>query len=388
MSELRIQRVEAIIVDLPLRRLQRFAAVGADNTAVVVVRIRTGDDLEGIGEACTPSGPWWGGESVESIKSMIDTYIAPLIIGKDPFDLRGIATLVNRTVYGNAFAKAAIEMALLDIQGKYAGVPVHDLLGGKCRDTLPCSWPLATGDADVEIAEAEQRLDDGTFNIFKLKMGFLSPEADVARACKVAERLDGRASVRVDPNESWDEVTCKWALPRLEDAGVSVIEQPIRRDLFDGLARITAGRTAALMLDESVCSEADVLRALSVHAGDVISLKTLKSGGLVATRRIADIALAGGLSVYMGTFLECSIGTAANMQLAVTLEHLPYGGELSGPQLIAQDLTQTAPRYENYELRLEDGVGLAIDLDEEKLKAFRRDRTYSAHPSATISVTS
>lgn len=382
MSHLKIHSVQSIIVDLPLRRVQRFAAVGAEKTAVVIVRVRTEDGLEGIGEACTPSGPWWGGESVESIKLMIDTYIAPHVVGQDPFDLRGIFGVVNRQLFGNSFAKSAVEMALLDIQGKSAGVPVHDLLGGKRRSSLPCSWPLATGEAESEIVEAEQRLDEGTFNIFKLKMGFLSPEDDVARACQVAEGLDGKASVRVDPNESWDEATCKWAIPRLEESGVAVVEQPIARDKIEGLARITANSSSAIMLDESVCSEADMLRAVSLRAGDAISLKTLKSGGLVATRRIADIALAGGISIYMGTFLECSVGTAANMQLAATLEDLPFGGELSGPQLIAHDLTQTAPRYENYELQLEDGIGLAINLDEDKLKAFRRDRTHSTHKSA------
>jgi len=383
-SELKIESVEAIIVDLPLRRLQKFAAVGAGGTSVVLVRIRSNEGIEGVGEACTPSGPWWGGESVESIKTAIDLYIAPLVVGMDPFDLRGVSALVGRKLFGNAFAKAAVEMALLDIQGKAVGLPAHDLLGGKRRDSLRCSWPLATGDAGAEVEEAEAKIAARQFNAFKLKMGFLPPEKDVARARRVAQALEGRAAVRADPNESWDEATCKWALPRLEDAGVDFIEQPIARGLLGGLARIAARSKAAVMLDESICTETDALDALAVRAGDAVSLKPLKSGGLVSARRIADIALAGGMSVYMGTFLESSIGAAAGMQLAATLESLPFGGELSGPGLIAEDLAQQPARYENFALQLEPGPGLAVAVDEDKLRALRRDRKRGARKIAAV----
>lgn len=382
MSELTIDGVETTLIDLPLRRVQRFAAVGANSTAVVLVRIRTTDGIEGIGEACTPSGPWWGGESVESIKLMIDTYIAPLLQNQDPFDTRGLMKRIDRKLFGNAFAKAAVEMALLDIQGKAANLAVCDLLGGRQRRSLPCSWPLASGDPGAEIEEAESRIEARQFNIFKLKMGFLDPEEDVARACAVAAALEGRASVRVDPNESWDETICKWAIPRMEEAGVCMIEQPIARDDLAGSARITGRSRAAVMLDESLCTEKDMLRIARLRAADMVSIKVMKSGGLLPSRRIADIAEAGGISLYMGTFLECSVGTAANMQLAATFGDLPFGGELSGPGLLAQDIAVRAARYEDFELRLEDGPGLAVEVDEDKVQAFRRDRSYSVHSTA------
>ncbi|QLC26417.1 chloromuconate cycloisomerase [Parasphingopyxis algicola] len=379
MSDHHIHSVETVIVDLPLRRTQRFAAVGAQSTAVVLIRVMTDSGIEGIGECCTPSGPWWAGESVESIKLMIDTYITPHIIGEDVFEIRGIFRRVDRKLFGNAFAKAGIEMALLDIQGKASGVAVCELLGGRQRDSMPCSWPLATGTAEAEIEEAEQRIADRQFNIFKLKMGFLDPEVDVVRACAVARGLEGKASVRADPNESWDEATCKWALPRMEDAGIVMIEQPMARWNLEGAVRITARSKAAIMLDESQCTVQDMLRIAQMHAADLVSIKVMKSAGLLNARRVADIALASGTSLYMGTFLECSIGTAASMQLAATFDSLPYGGELSGPCLVAEDIAVRPARYEDYELQLEDGVGLAAEVDEDKVGALRRDRTYSVH---------
>lgn len=381
MSKLTIQSIEAIIVDLPLRRLQRFAAVGANSTSIVLVRMRTKDGLEGIGEAVTPSGPWWGGESVETIKLMIDEQIAPMLTGADAFDLAPSMARLDRALFGNAFAKASVEMAMLDLQGKALGVPVHDLMGGKRRASLPCSWPLATGEASSEIEEAERMLESKRHNIFKLKMGAVDPVQDVERACAVARGLEGRASVRGDPNEMWDETTTKWAVPRMADAGIVMVEQPMARWNLAASARLTARSNCAIMIDEGLCTPQDMLRIAEMRAADLVSLKVMKSAGLLATRRIADIAEAGGISLYMGTFLECSIGTAANMQLCATLADLPFGGELSGPGLVAEDIAVQAARYVDFELQLEEGVGLAVEVDEDKLKAFRRDRTYSVHAS-------
>ncbi|SIN67647.1 chloromuconate cycloisomerase [Parasphingorhabdus marina DSM 22363] len=382
MSNYKIRSVETIIIDLPLHRIQKFAAVGARTTAVVLIRITTEDGLEGIGECCTPSGPWWAGESVESIKLMIDDHITPQIVGEDVFNIRGIVRKVDRVLFGNAFAKAGVEMAFLDLQGKIANIPVCNILGGKQRSSLQCSWPLATGLAEAEIEEAESQIASGRFNLFKLKMGFLDPEQDVARACTVARSLEGKAKVRADPNESWDEATCKWAIPKMENAGIDMIEQPVARWNFDGTARITERSNSAIMMDESVCTVQDMLRIAQLHACDLVSLKIMKSAGLWNSRRIADIALSSGISIYMGTFLECSIGTAAGMQLAATLESLPYGGELSGPCLIAEDIAVRPARYENFELQLEDGVGLAVEVDEDKVSALRRDRNYTVHAAS------
>ncbi|MDJ0919851.1 MAG: muconate cycloisomerase family protein [Henriciella sp.] len=384
MSKLTIKSVETIIVDLPMRRLQRFSATDAKSQSVVLVRILTGDGIEGIGEACTPSGPWWGGESVESIKLMIDSYIAPFIVGADPFSISDLMATVDRAVFGNAFAKAGIEMALLDIQGKSVGLPLHDLLGGAVRRSLPCSWPLATGDADKEIEEAEMMLEAGRHNIFKMKMGALPPEEDVRRACRVAEGLSAKASVRVDPNEEWDETTAKWAAPRLADAGVVLIEQPFPRWNLDACARLTKRSNIAIMIDEGACTPHDMIKIVEKRAADLVSLKVMKSAGILNSKRIADIATAGGIELYMGTFLECSIGTAANMQLAVTLPHLPYGGELSGPGLVADDIAEEPARYEDFELQLAPGEGIGVRIDEDKLNHFRRDRTDKIHSIKTV----
>ena len=98
----------------------------------------------------------------------------------------------------------------------------------------------------------------------------------------------------------------------------------------------------------------------------------MKAGGLRASKRMADIAAAGGLALYMGTFLESSLGTAADLQLAATLETLPYGGEIVGPMLLADDIVTQPIVYENGAAILPEGPGLGVALDEDKVRSLTR----------------
>ncbi|MEO0998026.1 MAG: muconate cycloisomerase family protein [Pseudomonadota bacterium] len=382
MNAISIESVETVIVDLPLRRRQRFSALNAESQSIVLIFVRSGDGAVGIGEAVTPSGPWWSGESVESIKLHIDTYMAPQLTGQNALALDGLMQRLHQCVHGNAFAKAGLEMALLDLIGKTLGVAACDLLGGKVRDSLPVAWPLATGDAAQEIDEAEEKLDRRLHRVFKLKMGALPPAEDIERACRIARALEGRALVRADPNEMWSESTARVAIARMHDAGIDLIEQPLPRWNIDGSARLTATSPVEVMIDEGMCTLNDMLRIAQCHAAGTVSLKIMKSGGMRATKTIAEVAGAAGISLYMGTFLESSYGTAANMQLCATLAELPYGGELVGPLLIAEDICQQPAEYRDYELWLADGVGMAAAIDDDKLKRFRRDGGRSVHAVA------
>jgi len=367
-----IESVETIIVDLPLVRHQRFASIGANTQSVVYVFVRTNSGIEGVGESSTPSGPWWGGEAAETIKVMIDLYFTPLMIGADAFDIDLIIAKLDNVAYGNAFAKAGIEMALLDIQGKALQEPVCNLLGGKVRDDLEMSWPLATGDAKAEIEEAEHKLAERLHRVFKLKMGALEPAEDVKRACEVARALSGHASVRVDINERWDEATAKWAVPRMIDAGVTLIEQPMARWNLDAAARLTESIDIPHLLDESVCTAEDMAAVVAKRAGSLTSLKIMKSKGMLRTKRIAEQSLAAGIPIYMGTFLEPTYGTLANMQLCATFTDLPYGGELAGGLLVADDICTEPADYRDFKLHLREGVGMGVQIDRSQLNALRR----------------
>jgi len=93
---------------------------------------------------------------------------------------------------------------------------------------VPVTWALGTEPAAAVVEEALAKLEAGLHHSFKLKMGAAEPADDVARVCTVAEKLRGAAGVRVDLNARWDRLTSLTYLPRLAEAGVELVEQPVR----------------------------------------------------------------------------------------------------------------------------------------------------------------
>jgi muconate cycloisomerase/chloromuconate cycloisomerase len=133
------------------------------------------------------------------------------------------------------------------------------------------------------------------------------------------------------------------------------------------------------LLDESVCTLQYMQRVAKLRAGSLISLKIMKTGGMRKTKILAEMSLAAGIPIYMGTFLESSYGTGANMQFCATLRDLPYGGQLAGALLVSESIIKEAANYHDFELHLQGGIGLGVKVDADKLQAFRRDRQHSVH---------
>ncbi|MQA82833.1 MAG: chloromuconate cycloisomerase [Streptosporangiales bacterium] len=372
MSAARVESVSTTVVDLPLRRRHRFSVTEIDQQSLVLVRVRTADGAEGFGEAVAPGGPWWGGESVETMRAIIDGYLAPLVVGRDVADVQAVRAQMDRQVNENRFAKAGLETALYDAWGRTLGVPVHALLGGLVRDSLPVTWALGASDADDIIGEATAKLEAGEHHSFKLKMGSQDPAADIGRIEKVAAALASRASLRVDLNASWDELTATRYLPRLQEAGIELVEQPLPAWDTDGMARLAGRLDMPVMADESVRSEHDAFRLARIRAADIFSLKVTKSGGFTVTARIAAVAAAAGIPCHGGTSIESSIGTVAALHSYCTLPAVTFGSELFGPLLTADDLLTEPLTYRDGHLHVPEGPGLGVSVDEDSVRHFSR----------------
>ncbi len=373
MTRLTVESVDTAIIDLPLRRQHRFSSLTIDHQSYVLVRVRTAEGVEGIGEAVVPGGPWWGGESVEGIKVAIDTYLGPCLTGRDATQVESLRREMDRLVHGNPFAKASLEMALFDAWGKALGVPLYDLFGGLYRETIPVTWALGADDAKVVIDEIEGKLDAELHASFKLKMGAQEPARDAARVLDVTRALAERTSLRVDLNCAWDELTSTRWLPELAAGGIELVEQPVPGWNVDALARLSALLQIPIMADESVWSPHDAFRLARAAAADIFALKIPKSGGLTMVRRIADIAAAAGISCHGGTTIESSIGTAASAQLYGALPEVTEGCELFGPLLLADDLVADGLDYRDGQLHVPDGPGIGITLDEDKVRHYTRE---------------
>jgi muconate cycloisomerase len=367
-----VTSLEAVIVDLPTIREHRLAMTTMRTQTLVILRLKCADGIEGIGEATTIGGLAYGDQSPESIKLTLDRYVAPLVVGTDARSVNGVMARVVQSVQGNALAKSALETALLDAQGKRLGVPVHQLLGGAVRQSVPVLWTLASGDSARDIAEAEQMLELRRHKVFKLKIGKRDPRDDVKHVAGIKAALGSRAELTVDVNQAWSEATAFRFIPELEDAGVMLVEQPIARENRRGLARLAQRFDVPMMADEAVHSASDMFDYARDEAADIVALKIGKSGGPLAVLRTAAIADAAGIGCYGGTLLEGSIGSLASAHAFAACRTLEWGTELFGPLLLKDDVVVERPSIVDYELALPQTPGIGVELDEDKLTHYSR----------------
>jgi muconate cycloisomerase len=238
------------------------------------------------------------------------------------------------------------------------------------HERVPVLWTLASGDPAQEIEEAERKLVARLHDTFKVKIGALAPEADLARLRRLAGALEGRARLIVDANQAWDETTALRCLPALAELGVRLIEQPLPASNVSGMARVRARTTVPLMADECVFSAYDMLAVAQAAAADVVSLKLVKHGGMLNLQKVAALAEAAGIGLYGGCLLESSIGAAAHLHAFAGLRELDWGCEHFGPQILADDLVTEPLRFSDFHVHLPAGPGIGVTLDPEKLRRY------------------
>lgn len=364
--------INCLIVDIPTIRPHKMSVATMGSQSMVIVRIMSSDDVEGIGEATTIAGLNYGGESPESIKTNIETYFRPLLIGQPANQIAGLRRLIAKNIKDNHFARSAIETALYDARAKRLGVSVADLFGGRIHDAISVAWTLASGETAVDVAEAQKMLDLRRHNIFKLKIGRREPKEDLSYIESIRKAVGDDISLRVDLNQGWSETQAVRYLQPLADLGVELVEQPIHYKNLDGMARLTALGRVPIMADESLRGPQDGFVLAGKHCANVFAIKIEQAGGLQPARDLMAIAEAADISLYGGTMLEGSVSTIAAAHLFSTMPRLEWGTEMFGPLLLTDDILTEPLEYSDFTLKLPAGPGLGVTLDGDKLAFYAR----------------
>jgi muconate cycloisomerase len=339
----------------------------------VVVRVHTDEGLVGLGEATVSA--LWSGETSKSTVAAITDLIGPALVGLDPARITAARGVMDFRIKLNPFTKAAVEMALWDIAGKAAGMPVYQLLGGKVRDLIPTKMMIGAFDVARSRTLAERFLNWGV-RCLKVKVG-LDLAGDLERVRAVRELAGPDVTITVDANCGWDVTTARLALERLRPLNLLVAEQPIAPGDNEAMAYLRTVGGIPIMADESVFTLADAWNVLRAHAADVVSVYPGKNGGISASIEIADVAAAAGIACHVGSNLELGIGSAAMLHLACAvpaIDSVTYPADILGPHYHEADLL-TQPLALNPDgARVPEGPGLGVELDEKQLDRFRVDR--------------
>lgn len=331
----------------------------------VLVRVKDDMGREGLGEASVTA--IWSGETQAGVIALVKEYLAPLLVGADPFDLEWIARRMERTAFANSFARAALEMALLDLQGKILNVPVYKLLGGRDPEARGIRLKFVVGAVEPDVAAARaRRMTDAGWTCIKVKVGrHEHPRVDLERLRAVRDAIGPNVMLTVDANGGYTVDQAVWAAKRMEAVGVTLFEQPTRRGDHRAMAAVRRKSEIPIMADESVFTPQDALEVIRHDAADVLSLYPGKHAGIRETQQIAKLAEAAGVVCTIGSNLEREVATAAMAHVTTCTANLRcerFPGDLIGPLYYTEALTKTRLRYEVDRLFVPEGPGLGIEL--------------------------
>ncbi len=367
---MKIKRVEPIAVSFPMKKPVFLAGVEIRLADNILVRIEADNAVVGWGEAA--SAPTMTGETVESMMAAV-AYLAAAVEGRPAEDIAGAVAAMATRMYANNAAKAAIEMALHDLVGRATGQPAYALLGGKQRSRMAILGVISTGELASDLREAERKKADG-YSAFKIKVGIDKPLVDAERTRRVCEILGREALISSDANQGWSADEGVQYVRAVADAGLAFFEQPVHADDIDGMAAVTAASgTIAIGADESIHSLEDIRRHHARGAARGVSLKTIKLGGLRGVMEAGRLCDRLGLNVNVSAKTgESSIACAAATHIAAALPQIAWGLTLSNEGL-TDDATARPIRIEHGHVEVSDRPGLGIDVDEDRVRRYRRD---------------
>lgn len=372
---MKITRIETIPVSVPLKPgMTAKTAHGEHATSpYVIVRVHTDQGLLGLGEATVTA--LWSGETQATAMAVINNCIAPALLGRDPRDITEIRRAMEFAVKLNPFTRAAVEMAMWDIAGKAAGIPVYRLLGGKVRDRIRIKLVVWARDIAGARRMAEQHLELGVTCV-KVKTG-LEPISDIARVRAVREVCGPDIPLTIDSNCGWTIQQAHYCLRELQSTNLLLAEQPIPPGDHLGMAELRRACPTPLMADESIFTLQDAWLLSNHRAVDIFSIYPGKHAGIGATSDIVAIARAAGLHCTIGSNLELGVGTAAMLHVAAAFPEVAvdtFPADTIGPLYHESDLLTQPLDLGPPSAAVPDGPGLGIELDEQLLQRYRIDR--------------
>lgn len=365
---MKISSVDVIVVNVPLS-VPFSSSVGTRAaTTRTVVRIKTDEGLEGVGET------FRGRPTAQIISRLI-----PDVIGSDPLCIEALLHKFKMVPFFYGYtgfaAMAGIEMACWDLLGKVSNQPLAVLLGGYVRREIPVSAlvfkkPQHRGLKGKDLARAlaqdgKNLVDSQQVRVIKLK-GSRDSEQDLLNMEALEEELQGRVRLRVDPNAAWTVPETLRALPRLQRLSMDYLEDPVEG--IDAMARIRQEAHMPMATNMCVVKPDDVPAAFRLGAVDVVLADVHKWGGIIPTRKLAGACELLGLTMSMHSGSELGISTAAHLHVAAATPLIDH----------AMDTTLTLQESDIIDEPLHDvvggvlsvpgGPGLGVTINEEKLR--------------------
>ncbi len=352
---MRIESIDTWVVEMPLRDPYEIAYETVERARNVFVRVRTNGGITGFG--CSAPDSEITGESVESVVDDLELAREHLV-GHDPLRIAHVIERIKPPLHTRPAAVAGLDMALHDILGKSAGMPLWKLLGGY-RQSFKTSITIGIMTTEETVALARRWHGEG-FTILKIKGG-LDVEKDIERIAHVREALGDGVEIRFDANQGYTSEQAQRFVTGTKNAQVELIEQPTPRGDAEMLGAVTQSVKMPVMADESLMDLRDAFRLARNDLVDMVNIKLMKVGGIYEAQLVNAVARSAGLEVMLGCMDEAALAIAAGLHFALARPNVAYC-DLDGHLDLVDDPSDGAVRLRHGELFPTEAPGLGFDL--------------------------
>lgn len=374
----KIKHIELYTVRHPTKGYFKFfiGPRGTYGRGAVIVKMIADNGKVGWGQSI-PS-PLWSYETLETATAAMQDYLAPVLIGRDPLDIEGAhkamdAALAPGFSTGMPIARSGLDMALHDLAGKLSGQSLCQMWGRPAGGPLTLSWTVNAR----TLEEAEAVIDNGHergYSNFNIKVA-PDPEFDIQLARLVRQRAP-KGFLWADANGGYDQATALAAAPKLADAGVDVLESPLRPNHISGYQALKKQGALPILMDEGVVSPVELREFIRLKMLDGVAMKPSRCGGLFYAKQQIELVVDAGL-MWLGSGLtDPDISMAAALAL-----YSAYGQKkplaLNGPQFLTADVLAKPLDIKGDSAAVPDGPGLGVEVDESKVLKLMRDTTGS-----------
>lgn len=364
----KISRIEIFPVYYGMTGYFKFfsGASGTQGRAAILIKVTADNGVSGWGQVVPI--PKWTYETIETASITLLKYFIPALIGHDPTDIAGALALLDKVIApafstGMPLTRAGIDIALHDLTGKLHNKSLNELWGRPTMEKLTLSWTVNVTTLD----DVTRVMDEGRkrgYKNFNIKIA-PDPDFDVKLA-KAVRTGASEGFLWADANCGYSLEQATRAIPQLADAGVDVIEAPIRPNHLSGYQKLKQLSSVPILMDEGVVSPVELEEFIKLDMMDGMAMKPARCGGLLSNKRQIELCEKAGL-MWLGSGLtDPDISFAALLGL-----YGAYGlkkpAALNGPQFLTDQVLVNPIRVEDGEVHIPHGPGLGIEVDESKV---------------------
>jgi len=299
-----------------------------------------------------------------------ETDVQTVLAGHQVGDVEGALALMADAGIGRG-PMSGVEMAMWDLLGKKADMPVCSLLGGSLREEVDFCACMGLKDPSESAATAREYIDRWGFRFLKTKAG-QDAHQDLEIAAAIQKEVGDEAVLRPDANAGYGPGEAEEQMRRMKDLGVRFFEDPCAREHIDHLVRIRRDIGMGVLVNMGVGTSESVTELLVREAADMLMPDIPAAGGLLPVRKVADVAGAWGVPTLMHCAHDLGLKTAAVAHIAAATPTFSGPSDTCYHGLI-DDVLAEPLQFEGGRLRVPRGPGLGVEVDEEKVAQYSLD---------------